>query len=83
MNKIALLSLSLLAAGSGLVIAPAVRAEEPAASTAPKSSAPGDHGMMGGDMQGMMKKMARMNDMMDKCDRMMSQHDGHDGKAKK
>lgn len=88
MNKFALLFLSLVAAGSGLLTA-AVRAEEPAPSAMPKAASEG-HEMMGGDMkgmksdmQGMMKMMARMNDMMERCDRMMSRTDGRDGNEKK
>ena len=70
MQKIAILSLALLATGVGMSVPSMVRAEDqPAAQNpAPKVH---DGMMMDGDMQGMMKMMGQMTKMMEKCDQMM------------
>lgn len=56
---------AMAAVGGTLALAPALRAQEPPASAAPKAPGVTDHhGMMGGDMSGMMR-------MMEHCSRMM------------
>lgn len=69
MKKIAILSLALLALGVGMSLPVTVRAEDQP--TAPNSASKNHDGMMGGDMQGMMKMMGQMTKMMEKCDHMM------------
>jgi len=72
MKKIAILSLTLFAAGVGMSLPGMVRAEDRPAATSSQNSAPKDHdSMMGDDMQGMMKMMGQMTKMMEKCDQMM------------
>ena len=61
-----LLGIAMLGAVFGLA---SVNAQD--APNAPKPPAAGQHGMMGGDMHGMMDMMGRMTRMMDSCDRMM------------
>ena len=58
--------------GIAFALSPALRAQE--TPQAPGAQAPGtqDHrGMMGSDMQGMMRMMGQMSEMMDQCNRMM------------
>ena len=72
MKKIAILSLALLATGVGMSLPGTVRAEDQPSAPPSQNSTPKDHdGMMGGDMQGMMKMMGQMTKMMEKCDQMM------------
>ena len=73
MKKIAILSLAVLATGVGMSLPGTVRAEDqPSAPSSQNTTAKADHdGMMGGDMQGMMKTMSQMTKMMEKCDQMM------------
>ncbi|MBR1208126.1 MULTISPECIES: hypothetical protein [unclassified Bradyrhizobium] len=76
MKKIAILSLSLLAAGVGMSLPGTVRAaDEPTASSSQSPVAKDHESMMGGDMQAMSKMMAQMNQMMEKCDKMMQKMD--------
>jgi hypothetical protein len=72
MKKIAILSLTLLAAGVGMSLPGTLRAEDQPTAPPSQNAAPkADHdGMMGGDMQGM-KMMGQMTKMMEKCDQMM------------
>ncbi len=73
MQKIAILSLALLATGVGMSLPGMLRAEDQPAAPSSQNPAPKDHDrmMMGGDMQGMMKMMGQMTKMMEKCDQMM------------
>lgn len=72
MKKIAILSLALLVTGFGMSLPGMVRAQDRPAAPSTQNAAPKDHeGMMGGDMQGMMKMMNQMTKMMEKCDQMM------------
>ena len=72
MNKITKLSIAALGLGMVLALTPALRAQEagvPNATQAPPAQ--DQRGMMGTDMQGMMRMMAQMREMMDQCSRMM------------
>jgi hypothetical protein len=70
MKNLMTLSLGILAIGAALGLASAVKAQDtPAASTPPSAT---EHGAMGGHMPDM---TARMNRMMDQCERMMRSKD--------
>jgi len=72
MNRTTKFSVAMLALGVALALSPALRAQE--TPQAPGAQTPGtqEHGgMMGNDMQGMMKMMGQMSQMMDQCSRMM------------
>lgn len=69
MKRAARLSLALLVVGGALAFTPAVRAQQTPPTPAPPAAS--DHGMMGGDMRGMMNMMGEMNKMMENCNRMM------------
>ena len=72
MSKINTLSFAVLAVAMGLILSPALRAQETPGSGAAVSPGMSDHGrMMGHDMSGMMKMMGQMSQMMDQCSRMM------------
>jgi periplasmic protein CpxP/Spy len=72
MSKITTLSFAVLAVAMGLILSPALRAQETPGSGAAVSPGMSDHGrMMGHDMSGMMKMMGQMSQMMDQCSRMM------------
>lgn len=69
--KIAILSLTLLATAVGMSLPGMVRAQDQPAAPSQNAAPKGHEGMMGGDMQGMMKMMNQMTKMMEKCDQMM------------
>lgn len=72
MKNIAIMAVALFATGVGIYLPGTVRAEEQPAAPSSQNAGPKDHaGMMGGDMQGMMKMMDQMTKMMEKCDQMM------------
>jgi hypothetical protein len=71
MKKYTTVSFVVLAVSVGLALTPAVRAQD----AAPPQKPPAANGMMGGDMQGMMKMMGQMHQMMENCNRMMQSKD--------
>ena len=76
MKKLFATAAVLAAVGTGLATTSVVQAED--ARPAPQAPAQSDHGMMGGDMSGM---MSRMNKMMDTCEKMMQSKDQRDRKG--
>lgn len=77
MRRLNILSLGIAMLGAASGFAPVSAQDAP---SAPKPPAAGQHGMMGGDMQGMMD---RMNRMMDQCERMMQAREKNKGDSGK
>lgn len=72
MTKSTKLSIAVLTLGMNLALLPALLAQEAPGTATPQRPGMSDHhGMMGGDMGGMMKMMGQMSRMMEQCDRMM------------
>jgi protein CpxP len=69
--------LTTLSFGAALVTASTLLAQGPQTPANP----PMGQGMMGGDMQGMMRMMGQMNEMMDACNKMMQSMAGKPGAA--
>lgn len=78
MKTITTLSFATLAIGAALALAPALHAQETPKAVNPPATT--DHGMMGGDMKGMMNMMGEMNKMMENCNRMMQTKDDRQNK---
>ncbi|MBX9824376.1 MAG: hypothetical protein K2Y27_05200 [Xanthobacteraceae bacterium] len=79
MRKLTILSLGIATLGGAFGLASAGAQDAPGA---PKPPAAAQHGMMGGDMHGMMGMMERMNRMMDQCERMMQAREKKDESGK-
>ena len=78
MKKLLAVSIVLAALGTGLGVTSLVHAQD--AQPTPRAPAEPNHGMMGGDMSGM---MARMNRMMDACEKMMQSKDQKQPKGRR